>query len=156
MTNQFNSLQISWESISTFRSSSGDPDFTMASGTFKISLKFPFQRKNPHLNRPTQPDTLLLQRQRGIEQSYMSWKTESLKFFLKVFFHKLTARLVNELDRKTLGGLESSGNKLSRKINPILLAYFLRLLWALKHEVVGQNRFSRFFLVLTQIWNRGV
>ena len=55
----------------------------------------------------------------------------------KFFFCKHIAQLAKELERKTLGGLESSGNKLFRAIGLIILAYFIWLLRALKHKVVG-------------------
>ena len=67
-------------------------------------------------------------------------KTEKeLEIFL-TFFCKVIAWLIKEINRKTLGGLESSGNKLSNAISLSLLAYFIWFLRALKHKVVGQKK----------------
>ena len=62
---------------------------------------------------------------------------------MATFFWKPIAWLVKEIDRKTLRGLESFGNKLSRAIGPILLAYFLWLLKARKHKVVREKKLNK-------------
>ena len=58
-------------------------------------------------------------------------------------FCKLVACFVEKLGAKTLKGLESSGNKLSHAISPILLAYFLWLLKARKQKVVRQKKLNK-------------
>ena len=72
---------------------------------------------------------------------------KEIKIF-QTFFCKPIAWLVKEKDRKTLGGLESSGNKFSHAIGPILLAYFLWLLKARKHKVVRENKLNKANTVL--------
>ena len=52
-------------------------------------------------------------------------KTEKELEIFEVFFRKVIAWLIKEINRETLGGLESSGNKLSNAISLSLLAYFV-------------------------------
>ena len=77
---------------------------------------------------------------KGVANKLVSCENEKEIEIFRTFFRKPIAWLVKEIDRKTLGGLESSGNKLSHEISLIFLAYFIWFLRALKHKVVGQKK----------------
>ena len=62
---------------------------------------------------------------KGVSNKVVSREKEKEFEIFLTFFRKPIAWLVKEIERKTLRGLESSGNKLSLAIGLILLAYFL-------------------------------
>ena len=80
---------------------------------------------------------------KGVANKVVNCENEKEIEIFRTFFCKPIAWLVKEIDRKTLRGLESSGNKLSRAIGPILLGYFLWLLKARKHRVVRIKKLNK-------------
>ena len=80
---------------------------------------------------------------KGVSNKVVSRENEKEFEIFLTFFCKPIAWLVKEIERKTLRGLESSGNKLSRAIGPILLGYFLWLQKARKDRVVRIKKLNK-------------